>query len=96
MLNKIKMLLGITDNSKDELLTLLLESATQEAINYTHNDNLADMGNCICQMVVYSYNRLGTEGVSAEDYSGVSFTYSNDYPESIMRQLKSHRKLVAW
>jgi len=93
MLNKIKLLLGLTDTSKDELITLLLESATEEVINYTHNDDLAGMGNCICQMVVYNYNRIGTEGLNSESYSGVNFNYSQSYPEGIMSQLKAHRKL---
>lgn len=93
MLNKIKMLLGITDTSKDNLLTVLIESASNEALNYTHNDDLQSLEHCICSMVVYQYNRLGTEGVDSEDYSGVSFNYSTDYPENIIRQLKAYRKL---
>lgn len=87
------MLLGITDTSKDDLLTVLIESAIEEAINYTHNDNTAGMDSCICSMVVYNYSRIGTEGLNSESYSGVNFNYSQSYPENIMRQLQAHRKL---
>nr|DAT70848.1 MAG TPA: Head Tail Connector Protein [Caudoviricetes sp.] len=52
------------------------------------------MSSTIISMVVYKYNRLGTEGLDSEGYSGVSFGYSTDYPESIMRALKSQRKLI--
>ena len=38
MLDNIKTLLGLNDSSKDELLTILLEQAIEEAINYTHNN----------------------------------------------------------
>ena len=93
MLEKIKILLGINDSSKDELLTVLLDQAIEEAENYTHNNCLTGLESTICRMVVYNYNRISTEGVNSESYSGVSYSYSADYPENIMRVLKSHRKI---
>ncbi len=95
MLDNIKMLLGLTDDdSKDELLMLLIERCINEAKNYTHNDSIVNYENVINDMVVYSYNRLGTEGLNSETYSGVKFDYASDYPESILRQLRSHRKIM--
>ena len=94
MLDKIKILLGITADDKNDLLTLLIEQATEEAILFTHNDSLEDLNTAIIKMVVYNYNRLGTEGVDSENYSGVSFNYSADYPDSIIRMLKAKRKIV--
>lgn len=94
MLEKIKTLLGITDSEKDDLLTVLLEQAIEEAIAYTHNENLMVLESAIVKMVVYNYNRLGTEGVDSEGYSGVSFSYSTDYPESIQRVLRAHRRVI--
>ena len=40
-------------------------------------------------MVVFLYNRLGTEGLNSESYSGVSYNYSSDYPEYILSALES-------
>ncbi len=94
MLEKVKVLLGLTNNSKDDLLTILIEQAIEEAIAYTHNDCVDELNTSIIQMVVYKYNRLGTEGVENEGYSGVSFSYSADYPESILRGLRAKRKLI--
>lgn len=94
MLENIKLLLGIKDASKDNVLMLLLQSCINEAKNYTHNDSIVDYENVIDDMVVYRFNLLGTEGLDAETYSGVHFEYSADYPESILRQLRSHRKVV--
>lgn len=94
MLDKLKLILGIKDDTKDDLLTLLIEQAIEEALNYTHQDNIDNLSSTIISMVVYKYNRLGTEGLDSEGYSGVSFGYSADYPESIMRALKSQRKLI--
>lgn len=94
MLEKIKLLLGLKDESKDDLLTILIETAIDEALAYTHRDCVDELDTSIIQMVVYKYNRIGTEGVDSENYSGVSFDYSADYPESIMRGLRSKRKVV--
>ena len=94
MLEKIKLLLGLKDESKDVLLTILIETAIDEALAYTHRDCVDELDTSIIQMVVYKYNRIGTEGVDSENYSGVSFNYSADYPESIMRGLRSKRKVV--
>lgn len=94
MLEKIKLLLGLKDESKDNLLTILIETAIDEALAYTHRDCVDELDTSIIQMVVYKYNRIGTEGVDSENYSGVSFNYSADYPESIMRGLRSKRKVV--
>lgn len=93
MLEQIKTLLGL-DDSKDDILSLLIEQATEEALAYTHQSNPNELFTAIVKMVVYTYNRLGTEGVDAEGYSGVSFTYSSDYPDSIMRILRSKKKLL--
>lgn len=94
MLDKLKLILSIKDDTKDDLLTLLIEQAIEEALNYTHQDSIENLRSNIISMVVYKYNRLGTEGLDSEGYSGVSFGYSTDYPESIMRVLKSQRKLI--
>ena len=91
MLEKLKMLLGIDDASKDTRLSLLLEQAEDEAIAYTNNNNIAD--NLIIQMAIYKYNRLGTEGLNSENYSGVSFNYMDDYPENLVKQLRRFKKL---
>lgn len=93
MLEKIKIIIGITDDSKDNLLALLIEQATSEAINITHNDKTDNFENIIIQMVIWNYNRLGTEGLNSESYSGVTFNYSSDYPNTLINQLHSYRKV---
>lgn len=93
MLEQIKVLLNINSSDKDPLLTVLIEQAIDEAVNYTHNEDIAALHSCISNMVVYNYNRLDTLGVDSENYSGVTFNYSSDYPDSIMRQLNAKRKI---
>ena len=95
MLDKIKMLLSITDDSKDKLLQLLLDGAEEDAIAITGNPDIKyDLPNTLAQMVVYNYNRLGTEGLDSETYSGVRYDYSSSYSDEILEMLntKSRKK----
>lgn len=95
MLEDIKLLLGITSTEKDKLIKLLINLATEDARTISNRDDVTDMESIIIQMVVFNYNRLGTEGLDSESYSGVSYSYAADYPENILRALKRNRKLVA-
>jgi hypothetical protein len=89
MLNRIKVLLGIApeDTSKDELLTILLDEAEEDAKMITRRERLFGMDSIIERMVVYLYNRLGTEGLDSESYSGASYKYADGYPADIMDAL---------
>lgn len=94
LLDKLKLALGISGDDKDELLNLLIDIATDEALTFTRREDATILDTAIIQMCVYKYNRLETEGVDKEDYSGVSFVYSTDYPEPVLSLLKSKRKVV--
>lgn len=93
MLRKLKLLLNITDTSKDELLRILLDFTEEEAVNYTHNNDLDKLENVILSIAIWKYNRLGSEGLNSENYSGVAFSYLNEYPDSIIKQLQSYRRM---
>lgn len=94
LLDKLKLALGISGDDEDELLNLLIDIATDEALTYTRREDAAILDTAIIQMCVYKYNRQETEGVDSENYSGVSFVYANDYPEPVLKLLKSKRKVV--
>lgn len=94
LLAKLKSHLGIDGNSQDEVLTSVLERAIEEARKFTRNDRIEEViPSTIIQMSVIHFNKLKSEGLNAEGYSGVSFTYSADYPESVMRALKAERHI---
>lgn len=94
MLENIKLLLGISSTEKDALLLLLIQQAEDEAKDFTHREDVCELQSTIEKMVVYNYNRLGTEGLNSESYSGVSYNYTTDYPEPILKMLKRYRKIV--
>ena len=93
MFDDVKMLLGITGNDKDELLELLISHATTEAKEYAGLDSVTPVLKiAIIKMVIFNYNRLGTEGLNSESYSGSSFNYSSDYPDNILRDLNTAKR----
>ena len=85
--NNIKILIGIADDTKDELLDILIKQAKDDANRLCGRNYGIDT--IIERMVVFLYNRLGTEGLNSESYSGVSYNYSSDYPEYILNALES-------
>ena len=89
MLERIKLLLNITDDSKDALLEELIGNATE----FAHDDALDNLTGTIIAMVIYDYNRMGTEGLTSENYSGMSFGYTAGYSDDIMKQLRRYRKV---
>lgn len=93
MLYKLKTLLGIYDISKDEILNLLIDQCSDNAMTYTHNDDVESMESVILEMCVYRYNLIGSEGLVRETYSGTGYIYNNDYPDYIYSQLRSFRKI---
>lgn len=93
-LQRVKTLLNITDTSKDALLTELISGAEEFAKTYCNNADVVSLvGAAIVQMVVYAYNRIGSEGLTSENYSGVAFGYTDGYPDDIMKQLRRYRKI---
>lgn len=93
LLDKIKIELGISDTSKDELLSLLITDEQSNAQTITHNSDVAEDEALITKMVIWRYNTIGSEGLKAESYSGVNYSYTADYPDDIDRMLKARRKV---
>lgn len=96
MLDKLKLMLGITDNAKDTLLNLILDIVIQEFLDYTNRDDIPDGANAVAlQMAVIQYNRIGSQGLASQGYSGVSESYIDGYPQNIRKQLNRYRKMKA-
>lgn len=86
MLEDLKILLGLplSDESQDELLELLIKQATNEAKAITGSkDTTPILRVVIVKMALYNYNRMGTEGLASESYSGASYSYTDGYPSEI-------------
>lgn len=94
MLEKIKLLLDITDTNSDALINVLIEEAQAFIMDYctlTAYDTALD--NITIKMVLELYNKRGAEGINSKSYSGISENYTNDYSASIYTLLNKHRRI---
>lgn len=94
MLDKLKLLLNISDNDSDDLIKLLITLCKEEAYVYCNFDEYDDtLDYIVIQMVIERYNRIGSEGTTAQSSSGASATYDSFYSQKVERMLNKHRKV---
>lgn len=94
MLDRIKILLGLLGDDKDELITTLIAMARDEAVQYCNLlEYSTKLDTAVTNMVIERYNRLGTEGVSSVSTNGVAEDYVNGYSRTITNLLNRQRKV---
>lgn len=97
MLEDIKLLLNITDNSKDNLLNKLLTKSQNTVFEYCNNTFVdgtpQGVEDLIVELAIIRYNKLGSEGLQSESYSGISQTFNQDIPQDIKSELNKYRRL---
>ena len=86
---QIILLTGRTDSA---LISLILEKVKQEISTYLKQEYNDKFNNVAVDMAIVKLNRLKTEGLTSQSYSGVSESYTDDYPEYILKQLNSFKK----
>lgn len=94
MLDKIKLLLSITNDDLDELLSMLIALCQEEAYTYCNLPEYDDkLDYIVMEMVIEKYNRIGSEGTTAQSVSGVSQTYDSFYSDKVTKMLNKNRKV---
>lgn len=94
MLDKLKLLLNIKDDTFDELLSILIALCKEEAYTYCNLDDYDErLDAIVIQMVIERYNRIGSEGATSQSGSGASASYDSFYSEKVVRLLNKHRKV---
>jgi ribulose bisphosphate carboxylase small subunit len=94
MLERIKLLLNITDDATDDLLNTLIAMCKEEAYIYCNlpaYDKKLDL--IVVSMVIEKYNRMGSEGTTSQSSSGISASYDSFYSDKIVRLLNKFRKV---
>ena len=78
LLNRIKTLLGTTDN--DELINEIIELTTSKILNYINKTELPnELESVLIELAIQRYNRIGSEGISSESVDGKSVSYEDDF-----------------
>jgi hypothetical protein len=93
-LEKVKIRLDITDDTKDGLLEQLLEDADNEIKDYCNRDTLPTKALGLQRdLAIVYYNRQGAEGESSRSEGGISVSYSTEIPGNIKSRLTALRQL---
>lgn len=93
MLDKIK--LCLTNNTyTDELINLFIEDTITEVKVYCNREDIdTELESVIRRIVIIKLNRMNSEGLSSQSFSGVSESFIDGYPQDIVSILNRKRKL---
>ena len=94
MIEEIKLLLGdaAVDYSEAQI-NLALKMAISEVEEYCNRELDAALELVAEKIAVIKLNRINTEGLASQSYSGVSESYIDGYPQDIIAVLNRKRKI---
>lgn len=94
-LEKLKIRLGITDDSQTEKLTLLLSEAEDMILDLIGRDTLPPrLVSVQIELAVIAYNEQGAEGESSRSEGGISRAFLDGLPAELKERLKNYPRKV--
>lgn len=94
MVEEIKILLGdAASNFTEAQIGLVAKQSLAEVEAYCNRIADYELEMVAERIAIIKLNRLNSEGLSAQSYSGVSETYIDGYPADILSILNRKRKL---
>ena len=94
MIEELKIMLGdAAANFTDAQLGLALKFALAEVEAYCKRSVDIELELVAQQMAIVKLNRIGTEGLTAQSFSGVSESFIDGYPAEIQAVLSRKRKI---
>lgn len=94
MLDELKALLGdAAANYTDAQLNLCIKFAMAEVEQYCNREIDFVLELVVLQIAKIKVNRINSEGLSAQSFSGVSESFIDGYPDEIKALLRSKRKM---
>lgn len=94
MIEELKLLLGDSaSNYSDALMELVLKYSLAEVEEYCNRDADSVLEMCALRIAVIKLNRIGTEGLNSQSFSGISEAFINEYPADIQALLTRKRKV---
>lgn len=94
MIDEIKIMLGdAATNYSDALISLCLKQAIAEVETYCNREIDLELELVAERIAIIKLNRINTEGVASQSYSGVSESYIDGYPADILSVLNRKRKI---
>lgn len=94
MLEEVKVLLGAAaSNYTDAQIGLCLKMAMAEVEAYCGRELDYELEIIAERIAVIKLNRMNTEGLDSQSFSGVSESYIDGYPADILAVLNKKRKI---
>lgn len=94
MIEEIRLLLGdASDNFSDAQISLCLKLALAEVEAYCNREVDPTLELVAQKIAIIKLNRMNTEGLASQSYSGVSESYIDGYPAEILSVLNRKRKI---
>lgn len=94
MLEEIKIMLGdAANNYTDEQINLFIKHTQAEVKSYCNREIDEELEVCVQKIVIIKLNRLNSEGLASQSYSGINESYINGYPADILAVLNRKRKI---
>lgn len=93
MIDEIKVLLGATANHfTDEQIGLSLKQSLAEIEAFCNREVDYELEVIAVKIAIIKLNRLGTEGLRSQSFTGVSESFLDGYPAEIRMVLNAKRK----
>ncbi len=96
-MNKEKILASLSQREgmpQGTVLEDILEDCMEDLKELLHVEELGEEHSSILkELVIIKANREGAEGIQSENFNGISTTYLDDLPKSLMRKIRAKRKL---
>lgn len=94
MIEEIKLMLGdAASNYTDAQISLALRLALAEVEAFCKREADSVLELCAERIAIIKLNRMNTEGLASQSFSGVSENYIDGYPADIQAILKGKRKI---
>jgi hypothetical protein len=94
MIDEIKLLLGdAASNFTDAQIALALKISLAEVEAYCNRKLDYELELIAEKIAIIKLNRMNSEGLASQSYSGVSETYIDGYPAEILTVLNRKRKI---
>lgn len=94
MIEEIKVMLGdAASNYTDAQIGLALKLALAEVEAYCKREVDSVLELCAERIAIIKLNRMNSEGLASQSFSGVSESYIDGYPADIQAILKGKRKV---
>ena len=94
MIEEIKTRLGdVASNFTDKQIELALKDSMIEIKGYCKRELDEELENIASRVAVIKLNRMNTEGLASQSYSGANESYIDGYPSDIKAVLDRKRKI---